>query len=78
MEVRECRFEGEPRRPLLKLDFEEGKRFAFAQCGKLSRLVTPARNGGDNSFQYECLKTPVHAAIARNTVLNVTVPWARV
>ena len=31
----ECRFEGEPRRLLLKLDFEEGKRFGCPECGKL-------------------------------------------
>ena len=42
------------------------------------RLMTPVRNGGGNSFQYQCLlKTRVRAAIARNTVLNVAVPWAR-
>jgi hypothetical protein len=33
--VRECRFEGEPRQLLLKLDFETGKRFGCPQCGKL-------------------------------------------
>lgn len=33
--VRECRFEGEPRQLLLKLDIEDGKRFSCPQCGKL-------------------------------------------
>jgi hypothetical protein len=33
--VTECRFEGEPRRLLLKLDFEQGKRVGCPQCGKL-------------------------------------------
>jgi hypothetical protein len=32
--VTECRFAGEPCQLLLKLDFEQGKRFGCPPCGK--------------------------------------------
>jgi transposase len=55
--ITKCRFEGEPRRLLLKLDFEQGKRFGFPQCGKLcpTRDTSVKRWRHLNFFQYECL-----------------------
>ena len=52
--VTECRFEGEPRRLLLKLDFEEGKRFGCPQCGKLcpTHDTSTKRWRHLNFFQY--------------------------
>jgi hypothetical protein len=79
--VRECRFEGEPRRLLLKLDFEEGKRFGCPECGKLCPTHdTNIKRWRDlNFFQYECL---LEARVPRSScpehgVLSVAVPWAR-
>ena len=55
--VARCRFEGEPRRLLLELDFEEGKRFGCPQCGKLCppHDTSIKRWRHLNFFQYECL-----------------------
>ena len=79
--VRECRFEGEPRRLLLKLDFEPGKRFGCPQCGKLCPTHDSSikRWRHLNFFQYECL---LEARVPRSNcpehgVLSVAVPWAR-
>ena len=79
--VSECRFEGEPRRLLLKLDFEAGKRFGCPQCGKLCppHDTSIKRWRHLNFFQYECL---LEARVPRSNcpehgVLSVTVPWAR-
>ena len=79
--VRECRFEGEPRRLLLTLDFEEGKRFGCPQCGKLcpTHDTSIKRWRHLNFFQYECL---LEARVPRSNcpehgVLSVAVPWAR-
>jgi transposase len=79
--VTECRFEGEPRRLLLKLDFEQGKRFGCPQCGKLcpTHDTSTKRWRHLNFFQYECL---LEARVPRSNcpehgVLSVAVPWAR-
>lgn len=79
--VSECRFEGEPRRLLLKLDFEEGRRFGCPQCGKLcpTHDTSTKRWRHLNFFQYECL---LEARVPRSNcpehgVLSVAVPWAR-
>ena len=79
--VSECRFEGEPRRLLLKLDFEEGKRFGCPQCGKLcpTHDTSTKRWRHLNFFQYECI---LEARVPRSHcpehgVLSVAVPWAR-
>ncbi len=79
--VTECRFEGEPRRLLLKLDFEQGKRFGCPQCGKLcpTHDTNIKRWRHLNFFQYECL---LEARVPRSNcpehgVLSVAVPWAR-
>jgi hypothetical protein len=68
--VSECRFEGEPRRLLLKLDFEQGKRFSCPQCGKLCPT---------HDTSTECI---LEARVPRSNcpedgVLSVVVPWAR-
>ena len=44
--VVECRFEGEPKRLVLKLDFESGKKFGCPQCGRCARRMTRAPNNG--------------------------------
>jgi transposase len=79
--VTQCRFEGEPRRLLLKLDFEEGKRFGCPQCGKLcpTHDTSAKRWRHLNFFQYECI---LEARVPRSNcpehgVLSVAVPWAR-
>ena len=79
--VTECRFEGEPRQLLLKLDFEEGKRFGCPQCGKLcpTHDTSTKRWKHLNFFHYECL---LEARVPRSDcpehgVLSVAVPWAR-
>jgi transposase len=79
--VRECRFEGEPRQLLLKLDFEAGKRFGCPQCGKLclTHDTSTKRWKHLNFFQYECL---LEARVPRSDcpehgVQSVAVPWAR-
>ena len=79
--VSECRFEGEPRRLLLKLDFEPGKRFGCPQCGKLcpTHDSSTKRWRHLNFFQYECL---LEARVPRSHcpehgVLSVAVSWAR-
>ena len=79
--VSECRFEGEPRRLLLKLDFEQGKRFGCPQCGKLcpTHDSSTKRWRHLNFFQYECI---LEARVPRSHcpehgVLSVAVPWAR-
>ena len=68
--VTECRFEGEPRRLLLKLDFEQGKRFGCPQCGKLcpTHDTNIKRWRHLNFFQYNTYwKHGCRAVIARNT-----------
>lgn len=79
--VVECRFEGDPKRLLLKLDFEKGRRFGCPEC----KALCPTHDTGIKQwrhmdfFQYECLlearvprcKCPEHG------VLSVEVPWAR-
>jgi hypothetical protein len=79
--VRECRFEGEPHQLLLKLDFEQGKRFGCPQCGKLCAIhdTSIKRWRHLNFFQYERL---LEARVPRSNcpehgVLSVAVPWAR-
>ena len=79
--VTECRFEGEPRQLLLKLDFEQGKRFGCPQCGKPCPIYDTSikRWRHLNFFQYECL---LEARVPRSNcpehgVLSVAVPWAR-
>jgi transposase len=79
--VRECRFEGEPRLLLLKLDFEQGKRFGCPRCGKLCPMhdTSIKRLRHLNFFQYEGL---LEARVLRSNcsehgVLSVAVPWAR-
>ena len=79
--VRECRFEGEPRQLLLKLDFEAGKRFGCPQCGKLflTHDTSTKRWKRLTFFQYECL---LEARVPRSDcpehgVQSVAVPWAR-
>ena len=79
--MRECRFEGEPRQLLLKLDFEEGKRFSCPQCGKLcpTHDTSTKRWKHLNFFQYERL---LEARVPRSDcpehgVQSVAVPWAR-
>jgi hypothetical protein len=79
--VTECRFEGEPRRLLLQLDFEEGKRFGCPECGKLcpTHDTSTKRWRHLNFFQYECI---LEARVPRSNcsehgVLSVVVPWAR-
>jgi transposase len=69
------------RRLLLKLDFEEGKRFGCPQCGKLCPIhdTSTKRWRHLNFFHYECL---LEARVPRSNcpehgVLNVAVPWAR-
>ena len=66
---------------LLKLDFEEGKRFGCPQCGKLcpTHDTSIKRWRHLNFFQYECL---LEARVPRSNcpehgVLSVAVPWAR-
>jgi hypothetical protein len=56
--VTECRFEGEPRQLLLKLDFEARKRFGCPQCGKLCPTpdTSTKRWKHLNFFQYEWLE----------------------
>jgi hypothetical protein len=44
--VRECRFEGEPRQLLLKLDFEAGSALAARNAASFARRMTPAPSGG--------------------------------
>jgi transposase len=63
-EVSECRFEGEPRRLLLKLDFEQGKRFSCPQCGKLcpTHDTSTKRWRHLNFLQYELLLGSAGAA----------------
>ena len=78
--VSECRFEGEPHRLLLKLDFEEGRRFGCPQCGKLCPTHDTSTKGWRhlNFFQYECL---LEARVPRSNcpehgVLSVACPGA--
>jgi transposase len=79
--VVECRFEGEPKRLVLKLDFESGKKFECAQCGKLCPTHDTSTKQWRhlNFFQYECL---LEARVARSNcsehgVQSIAVPWAR-
>jgi MoaA/NifB/PqqE/SkfB family radical SAM enzyme len=71
----------EPRRLLLKLDFEEGKRFGCPECGKLcpTHDTSVKRWRHLNFFQYECLleaRVP-RSNCAEHGVMSVAVPWAR-
>lgn len=79
--VKECRFEGTPRKLILKIDFEPGKRFGCAQCGRPSPThdTSVKRWRHLNFFQYECY---LEARVPRSNckehgVLSVVVPWAR-
>jgi transposase len=79
--VVECRFEGEPKRLLLKLDFEEGKHFGCPECGKLCAThdTSVRRWRHLDFFQYECLleaRAP-RSNCPEHGVLSVAVPWAR-
>ena len=47
--VTECRFEGEPRRLFLKLDFEVGKRLDAQSAASFVRPMTPTSS--DESFE---------------------------
>lgn len=80
-EVKECRFEGAPRQLKLKIDFQRGKKFPCAQCGKESSIHdTEIKQWRHlNFFQYECL---LEARIPRSKceshgIRQVGVPWAR-
>ena len=68
--VSECRFEGEPRRLLLKLDFEEDSALAAHSAASFARLMTPASSAGGigtSSITSAFWKLGCRAAIARNT-----------
>jgi transposase len=79
--VKECRFEGDPRKLILKLDFERGKQFECPECGKkcATHDTSIKRWRHLNFFQYEC---HLEARVPRSNclehgVLSVVVPWAR-
>ena len=44
--VTQCRFEGEPRRLLLKLDFEGANALDVRSAASFARPMTPALNAG--------------------------------
>ncbi len=45
--VKECQFEGNPRKLILKIDFESGKRFGCPECGKNVRHMIPVSSDED-------------------------------
>lgn len=54
--VTECRFEGEPRQLLLKLDFEQGKRFGCPQCGKPPCERSDQQRHAQSTFSPQTIK----------------------
>ena len=73
--VTECRFEGEPRQLLLKLDFEERKRFGCPQCGKLCPTHdTSTKRWRHLNFFHLGSRVP-RSNCPKHGVLSVAVPW---
>lgn len=79
--VERCEFAGDPKRLMLGLDFDRGRKFGCPQCGELCGVHDSTEKEWRHLdfFQYECLlqaKVP-RVGCPEHGVLQVKVPWAR-
>jgi transposase len=80
-EVKQCTFEGEPKKLGLRLDFKAGTKFKCPQCGEVGAVHDTVEKKWRhlNFFQYECelMARVPRVKCQKDGVRQVEVPWAR-